>query len=235
MPVINEHGQAIGDPLPDNWTSPPRLQPVFLTGKHVQLEPLAETHLESLWDAMGADISGAGWTYMVNEPFKDATALRAWIKQASIAEDAVSVAIIDRRNGRALGWASFMRIVPEQACVEVGNIRLSPLMQGTVLSTEAMHLMMSHAFDQGYRRYEWKCDAFNEPSRRAALRLGFTFEGVFRNATIYKSRNRDTAWFSVIESEWPALKVAHRAWLDAANFDSAGKQIRKLSAFSEGV
>jgi RimJ/RimL family protein N-acetyltransferase len=146
------------------------------------------------------------------------------------AENAVLFALVPADTGRAAGWASYMRIKPAHGVIEVGNVLFSPALQRTRASTEAMYLMARHVFeDLGYRRYEWKCNAKNEPSRRAALRLGFTFEGIFRQHMVTKDRNRDTAWFSMLDHEWPARKRAFEAWLDPANFDDQGKQRKSLT------
>ena len=141
-------------------------------------------------------------------------------------------AIIDRETGKAVGVASFMRMDPANGVIEVGHIHYAPVMRRTPAGTEAMFLMMRRAFDElGYRRYEWKCDSLNAPSRRAAERYGFTFEGIFRQAVIYKKRNRDTAWFAIIDRDWPAIKRAFEQWLDPANFDASGRQKRQLADF----
>jgi RimJ/RimL family protein N-acetyltransferase len=142
--------------------------------------------------------------------------------------DPLFFAVVDAASGRAAGVASYLRIDPVNGVIEVGHLAFAPQLQRTRVATEAMYLMMKHAFSLGYRRYEWKCDALNAPSRRAAERLGFTFEGVFRQAIVYKGRSRDTAWFSVIDSEWPVLETAFLAWLDPDNFDADGRQRRSL-------
>ena len=150
------------------------------------------------------------WTYMAYGPFASFAEYRAWMEQACRGEDPLFHAIRDKRTGRAGGVASYLRIDPPFGVIEIGHIALSPALQDNAASTEAMYLMMARVFDElGYRRYEWKCDALNEPSRSAAERLGFTFEGIFRQATMYKGRNRDTAWYAVIDEEWPALKAAY--------------------------
>jgi RimJ/RimL family protein N-acetyltransferase len=148
-----------------------------------------------------------------------------------LGDDPFFWAIVSLTEERALGVASHMRISPADGVIEVGGLTFAPAMQRSPISTEAMYLMMRRAFELGYRRYEWKCDALNEPSRNAALRLGFQFEGIFRQATVYKGRNRDTAWFSILDSEWPALKAAFEAWLNPSNFDADGRQKASLSSF----
>ena len=144
-------------------------------------------------------------------------------------------AIVRQEDGSAAGVASYLRIAPDSGSIEVGHINLSPLLQRTPGATEAMYLMLKWVFEAGYRRYEWKCDALNAPSRRAALRLGLSYEGVFRQATTYKGRNRDTAWYAAIDAEWPALKAAFETWLDPANFDAPGRQRQSLSALTRPI
>jgi RimJ/RimL family protein N-acetyltransferase len=196
-----------------------------------RVEPLdPERHAADLLAANSAD-DGRMWTYMGYGPFSSPAEYRAWVDASSRSDDPLFHAIVDLATERAVGVASYLRIEPAVGVIEVGHIALSPALQRTPAATEAMWLMMRRAFDElGYRRYEWKCDALNAPSRRAAERLGFTFEGVFRQATIYKSRNRDTAWFSVIDKEWPAVDAAFRQWLEPDNFDGAGRQRQKLAA-----
>lgn len=205
-----------------------------MVGRHVRLEPLeAARHAADLFAAFAAEPSGRHFTYLSVEPFDDAGALAAWIETSCRGDDPLFHAIVERTTGRALGVAAFLRIDPAAGSIEVGHINLAPALQRTAGATEAMYLMMGRAFDElGYRRYEWKCDALNAPSRRAALRLGFTYEGIFRQATVYKGRNRDTAWYAIIDREWPALAAAHARWLDPANFDPAGRQRESLSALT---
>lgn len=162
-------------------------------------------------------------------PFADQADFDGWLETAQRSHDPLFHAILDAETGAGLGIASYLRIAPEIGVIEVGFIAFSPRLQGTTAATEAMYLMMAHAFDDlGYRRYEWKCDALNAASRRAAERLGFTYEGTFRQATIYKHRNRDTAWFSILDGEWPRVRSAFQAWLDPANFTPEGIQLRAL-------
>jgi RimJ/RimL family protein N-acetyltransferase len=159
-------------------------------------------------------------------PFPDEAAFLAWAEVAERSDDPLFFAVVDR--GRPVGVAAYLRITPAAGSIEVGSITYAPSLQRTAGATEAMYLMMRQAFELGYRRYEWKCDVLNAPSRLAAERLGFTFEGVFRSHMVYKGRNRDTAWYSVIDSEWPALDGRFRRWLDPANFDDTGRQRRRL-------
>jgi RimJ/RimL family protein N-acetyltransferase len=201
-----------------------------MNGRFCRLEKLdARSHGTSLFAANSLDAEGRMWTYLGYGPFDSEATYRAWAEEMSSKSDPLFFAIIDRASGRAIGVASYLRIDPRAGSIEVGHLAYSPLLQGTTAATEAMFLMMERAFDLGYRRYEWKCDALNAPSRAAALRLGFTFEGIFRQAVIVKGRNRDTAWFSIIDKEWPTLRRAFERWLAPANFDAAGKQLKRLS------
>ena len=225
----NPLGQPVGPDL-DGWRSPPRIPRTPIEGRLCRLVPLdPDAHADDLFDAHAADTDGRGWTYLAYGPFATREALRAWIAGVAAGEDPLFLAVIDGATGRAVGQASFLRIDPAAGSVEVGHIRFSPALQRTALATEAMHLMMARAFGLGYRRYEWKCDALNAPSRTAARRLGFSFEGLFRQATVYRGRNRDTAWFSILDREWPAIDAGFRAWLDPANFDADGRQRTRLN------
>jgi RimJ/RimL family protein N-acetyltransferase len=221
-------GQAIGQPL-EGWSPRPRPSSDPMSGAFTRLEPLDPVnHADQLFDAFARDAEGRNWTYLPYGPFPDREEFRNWTAAMSTGEDPLFHAIIDLTTGRAAGVAAYLRIEPAIGVIEVGHINFSPFLQRGTGATEAMWLMMRRVFDElGYRRYEWKCDALNAPSRSAAERLGFTFEGIFRQATIYKGRNRDTAWYSVIDSEWPALDAAFRRWLDPANFDY-GTQRRRL-------
>jgi RimJ/RimL family protein N-acetyltransferase len=203
----------------------------MLRGRTVTLEPLsAQRHAAALWQAVrGHDDL---WDWLFDGPYRTAAQFRRAIEKMQAAKDAVFLAIVPAAAGAAAGYASYMRAESAHGVVEVGNILLSPTLQRTTAATEAMYLMARHVFeDLGYRRYEWKCNAENQPSRRAALRLGFSFEGVFRRHMVIKQRNRDTAWFSMIDTEWPARKKAFEAWLDPANFTSSGRQRRRLGYF----
>ena len=185
-------------------------------------------HADALFDVFAVDTDGAGWTYLPRGPFTDRADAADWTLASSVSEDPLFFTIC-RPDGAPIGFCSFLRIAPEVGSIEVGNIHFGRDMRGTKAATEAMALMMGHALGTlGYRRYEWKCDALNAPSRQAAERLGFTYEGTFRQATVVKGRNRDTAWFSVLGSEWPALKARFDRWLAPDNFDSQDRQIRPL-------
>jgi len=197
--------------------------------------PLREAHAEGLFAAFEADAEGRGWTYMPVDPWRDVESATRWCRTAQGSADPMFYTIEDSA-GTPSGFCSLLRIAPEVGSVEVGYIHFAPRMQRTRLATEAMFLLMSHAFDDlGYRLYEWKCDALNAPSRSAATRLGFTYEGTFRQATITKGRNRDTAWFAMIDAEWPALRTAFQHWLSADNFDSAHRQKTSLSHLTAQV
>ena len=225
---VNALGQPVGPPLP-GWRPPPRPGRTVLEGRYGRLEPLdAARHAADLYGAYSLDAEGRMWTYLHSGPFASAGEYRAWVEARQDSADPLFFAVVDAASGRAAGVASYLRIDPANGVVEVGHLAFSPRLQRTRVATEAMYLMMKHAFALGYRRYEWKCDALNAPSRRAAERLGFTFEGVFRQAVVYKGRNRDTAWYSVIDSEWPVLETAFLAWLDPDNFDADGRQRRSL-------
>jgi RimJ/RimL family protein N-acetyltransferase len=226
----NEAGQPIGDPVA-NWTTRPQPPRTPMTGRYCRVEPLdVARHAADLFEANAADVTGRNWTYLSIEAPPTLDAYRAWLTHMTAKDDPFFHAIVDRETERAVGVASYLRIDPPQGVIEVGHINFSPRLQRTRAATEAMFLMMRRVFDElGYRRYEWKCDSLNAPSRAAAARLGFTFEGVFRQALVYKGRNRDTAWFSILDREWPARAAAFERWLDPANFDAAGRQRRSLT------
>lgn len=200
-----------------------------MVGRYCSVVPLSLDHADELYTAFRADEENRIWTYLPNGPYNDPADFRAWVNEAIQKDDPLMHAIVV--DGCALGHASYLRITPASASIEVGFINLSPALQRTSAATEFQFLMMRRTFDElGYRRYEWKCDALNAPSRKAAERLGFTYEGTFRQATHYKGRNRDTAWFSIIDSEWPGLKQRFERWLAPENFDDTGTQKRGLSA-----
>lgn len=229
MTQINELGQPIGAPVPD-WRAPPRPSNEPMAGRLCRIERLdPDRHGEALFAANQLDGEHRNWTYMPYGPFDSLASYRRWIEAEAMNDDPMFHAIIDARTGRAAGVASYLRMDPPHGVIEVGHINFSPLLQNTPAATEAMYLMMQRIFDLGYRRYEWKCDALNDKSCAAARRLGFTYEGTFRQATIYKGRNRDTAWFSILDSEWPDRKTAFERWLDPANFDRNGRQKKRLA------
>jgi RimJ/RimL family protein N-acetyltransferase len=233
--ILNDLGQPIGFPLPD-WIpplTPPRESQI---GRYCRLEPLdSQHHAAPLFAAQAADPLGQSWTYLAYGPFPTLAAYTDWMNSTCLGSDPLFFAIIDAIDGQPTGVASYLRITPASGSIEVGHLHYTSRLQRSRAATEAMFLMMEQAFSLGYRRYEWKCDALNAPSRAAAQRLGFSYEGIFRQATVYKGRNRDTAWYSVIDSEWPALSEAFCTWLAPENFDDAGKQRSRLSALTQPI
>lgn len=228
----NDLGQPIGDALPEGWQPPLYPPRTAMTGPRVRVEPIDPArHADDLFAANRLDQTGAGWTYLNYGPFDDAAEYRAWMETSCLGDDPQFWAYIDLATGTAVGLGSYLRIVPKDGVIEVGHLRFSPKLQRTPLATEAMYLKMKNVFDLGYRRYEWKCDALNAPSRRAAERYGFVFEGIFRQATHYRGRNRDTAWYAITDADWPAVRAAHEAWLALGNFDDAGGQRTRLDDF----
>jgi RimJ/RimL family protein N-acetyltransferase len=214
-----------------NWTPPPAPGPAVIEGRHARLERLdPAAHAADLHAANSA--SDAIWDYLPYGPFTTVAEYEAWASEMAQLADPYFYAIRDRASGRACGVASFLRIAPASGSIEVGHINFSPALQRTPAATEAMYLMMGWAFEAGYRRYEWKCDSLNMPSRRAAQRLGLSYEGIFRQATVYKGRNRDTAWFAAIDKEWPGLRNAFETWLAPENFDADGRQRQSLSTLT---
>lgn len=223
MSRVNRFGQPIGDAVL-NWSPPPMPPRTALRGARCTLEPLdVDAHGDALFDA-NARGDGSNWTYLAAEPPASRAAYLQYLQRDFLGSDPQCFAVIDAQSRTAVGIACYLRIAPEQGSIEVGHINFSPALQRTPVATEAMYLMMRHVFELGYRRYEWKCDALNAPSRAAAQRLGFSFEGVFRNALVYKGRNRDTAWYAIIDAEWPAVREAFERWLAADNFDAHGAQ-----------
>ncbi|MGH7659566.1 MAG: GNAT family N-acetyltransferase [Vulcanimicrobiaceae bacterium] len=213
----------------------PRPSRVTLEGAYTKLVPLdSSRHAKDLYAPTHAAGSEALWRYLFDGPFASEEEFRSALDRKAASEDPFFFAITDPASGRALGYASYLRIEPAHRCIEVGSILYSPELQRTRAATEAMYLMARHAFeDLGYRRYEWKCDSLNLPSMRAALRLGFTSEGLFRQHMIVKGRSRDTAWFSIIDGEWPQRKAAFERWLAPQNFDANGRQRTSLSDRSD--
>ena len=239
--LLNNPGQPVGESLP-GWKPPPWPPHKAMEGRTCRLEPLdPEVHAEALYAEFALDPDGRNWTYLPCGPFESLEAYRSWIKETCLGDDPLFFAIIERtgertgdqrdaqRGGKALGMASYLRITPESGSIEVGHILYTERLKRSAGATEAMYLMMENVFELGYRRYEWKCDALNAASRAAAQRLGFSYEGIFRQATVYKGRNRDTAWYAMIDSNWPRLREAYRKWLDPSNFDEQGKQRIRLS------
>ena len=221
-------GFSIGD-----WIPPVRPPAEPMIGRYCRLERLdADRDGPSLFDAYSLDSEGRNWTYLPQGPFENYAEFYIWLSDMAKLDDPFFFAIIDGESQTSVGIASYLRITPPAGSIEVGHIHYSPLLQRTPAATEAMYLMMEQAFTLGYRRYEWKCDALNAPSRIAAQRLGLSYEGVFRQATVYKQRNRDTAWYATIDREWPDLKQAFEQWLDPNNFDNDRNQKTRLSTLT---
>jgi RimJ/RimL family protein N-acetyltransferase len=222
---VNALGQPVDKDVP-GWAPPPRPMRAAMDGQYCRLEPLSPDHAEDMFAAHSTDTEGRMWTYLPEGPFETLDQFKPFVDGLVASEDPLHYAIVV--DGRAVGSASYLRIDPDAGSIEVGYITYSPLLQRTRASTEAMLLMMQWAFEAGYRRYEWKCNALNVPSRRAAQRLGFSYEGVFRQMQIVKGANRDTAWFAAIDAEWPALISAFETWLSPSNFDADSQQIQRL-------
>ena len=226
----NEYQQPIG-PAIDGWVERPAPPRTPMTGRHCMVRPVdVDADARELYGAYASALDGRDWTYLFVGPFATFESYRDYLTQAAKTNDPLHHTIVDTRTGKAVGTAALMRIEPGHGVIEVGHIAYSPLMQRTPAATEAMYLMMKRAFDElGYRRYEWKCDDKNLRSRAAAERYGFTFEGIFRQAIVYKGRSRDTAWFSIIDREWPAIREGFERWLDRSNFNDQGNQKQKLN------
>lgn len=223
----DQYGRALGVRV-DNWQGATPPQRVTLQGRSCRVEPFSrQQHGAGLRAALELDVDGRDWAYLMPRPQSDAD-WGNWFGMMEDSRDPLFFAIVDQASGQAIGSCSYLRIDAAGGVIEIGWLRFSPLLQRSVVATEAMYLLMRQAFDWGYRRYEWKCNALNAPSMRAAPRLGFTFEGIFRQARVNWGRNRDTAWFSLLDSEWPANRAALEAWLDAVNFDVEGKQRHSL-------
>lgn len=220
--------QPVGAPV-FGWSAPSRPSRAVLSGRFCRLEPLeTAVHADALFAANAADVEGRMWTYLAVGPFASREAYHAWTDAGSRTTDPLFFAIVDNAAGLPVGVAAYLRIDPANGSIEIGHLAYSPALQRTAAATEAMYLMILHVFELGYRRCEWKCNDLNAPSRTAALRLGFTFEGVFRQAAVVKGRNRDTAWFSIIDTEWPERRAAFERWLSLDNFDAQGRQHRSL-------
>jgi RimJ/RimL family protein N-acetyltransferase len=218
----------------NDFTTPPHPKGISLEGKVVELKPLkASLYSAQLFNANSLDTKGVNWTYLPYGPFESEIKYTKWIKTFEDGEDPVFFAIISKKLDKPVGIASYLRIKPKDGSIEVGHINYSPLLQNTTEATEAMYLMMKWAFDNGYRRYEWKCNALNLKSRRAAQRLGLSYEGVFRQMTINKGRNRDTAWFAAIDKEWHNIEQCYLKFLSDDNFDVEGKPKISLSSLTK--
>lgn len=221
------------EPIPvPNWTPPPLPARSTMRGRYVTLEPLLHDHIPELWEAH----KGAPqvWDYIPAGPFEDEAGLGAWVDQVRIITDPMQFAV-RMADGRLGGTLSIMRINPAAGSAEVGYIVFTPRLQKTREATEAVYLTIKWAFEAGYRRFEWKCNALNKASRRAAERFGLSYEGIFRQAQVVKGHNRDTAWFAAIDSEWPAINRAFETWLAPENFDESGAQKQSLSSLTAPI
>ena len=217
----------------EGYAVPPRPKGISLDGAEVRLVPLeADRHSPDLFEANALDADGVNWTWLPYGPFENLDGYAEWVRGYEGGDDPVFFAITRKSDGKAVGVASYLRINPEDGSIEVGHINYSPLLQRTTAATEAMFLMMRWAFEAGYRRYEWKCNARNLKSRSAAQRLGLSYEGVFRQATMSKGRNRDTAWFAAIDKEWDAIRSCFETYLAEDNFDADGKPKVSLSSLT---
>ena len=226
QPRRNEFDQPIGRAVDWAGAQPPR--ETTLRSAYCSVVPLAKTHSADLWEAYATDLGPAQFTYLVDEPVTSLAEMDQFVAGLIAKQDSFAWAILDA-NGLAVGTASYLRIAPTSGSIEVGAILFTAALRRTRAATEAMYLLASHAFeDLGYRRYEWKCDDLNAPSQAAALRLGFSYEGTFRNALVYKGRNRDTAWYAMTVEDWPQLKDRLATWLAPANFNPAGRQLTPL-------
>jgi RimJ/RimL family protein N-acetyltransferase len=232
----NSFGQPIG-PQVEGWTERSFPASTPIAGRYCRVEKLdAERHAKDVFAALSEAPDARDWTYMFAGPFADLESYAAYLVREQEKRDPQHYAILDAEDGKAVGTAALMRIEPAHGVIEVGHILYSPRLQRTRAGTEAMYLLMRRVFEElGYRRYEWKCDALNAPSRRAAERYGFTFEGIFRQAIVYKGRNRDTAWYSITDKEWPAIRAAFEAWLSLDNFDAKGSQRKRLPELRAGI
>ncbi|WP_433690053.1 GNAT family N-acetyltransferase [Kosakonia cowanii] len=230
MTQVNQYQQPVGEALPD-WQPRPFPQRLTFEGHFCRLEPLSIDHAAELFQAHQQAPDNRSWTWLTREPEQNEAEYRHWVESNCALRDPIHFAVIDLCTGKPVGSLALMRIDSENGVMEVGHVHFSPLLSRTPASTEAHWLLMHYAFNTlGYRRYEWKCHSLNEPSRRAALRLGFQFEGRFRQAMVRKGHNRDTDWFSIIDGEWPAVDQALQRWLAADNFTADGKQRASLAS-----
>lgn len=226
--------QILGPVL--DWQPARDPQRQVLPGAHVRLEPIAARHAPDLFAAaQGPGADPRLWDYMSVGPFADQAGFDKWVEGCVASQDPLFLAVVDQATGRAMGVVSYMRIAAAQGVIEIGNIWFGVGLPKTPAATETIFILARHVFDDlGYRRLEWKCNALNEPSRRAALRFGFSYEGLFRQHMVIKGRNRDTTWFGMTDGDWPAVKAAFETWLDPANFDDAGRQRRGLAEIRQG-
>lgn len=228
MNQFNQFGQPVGDELID-WQPRPYPERVELNGRYCTLTPLRPEHAAALFAAYQLAEDTRSWTWLLREPDANVEAFTEWVESVCALSDPIHFAVIDNQTQAPVGTLALMRIDPKNGVVEVGHVHFSPLLSRTPMSTEAQYLLMRYVFEVlGYRRVEWKCNSLNEPSRRAALRLGFQYEGRFRQALVTKGHNRDTDWFSIIDKEWETRDRAFQNWLAADNFSADGKQIKSL-------
>ena len=228
----NSPETPIGE-IVENWSPPPQPGNRILHGEYCHIEPISiEKHSADLFAANQLDQEDRIWVYLPYGPFDTLADYQQWLATACQRNDPMFFSIIENQSGKALGVASYLRINPGAGSIEVGHINYSPAMQNTTMATEAMYLMMKNVFALGYRRYEWKCNALNQRSCHAAVRLGFSYEGIFRQMLVVKGRNRDTAWYAMIDKEWPALEQAYQTWLATDNFDAEGGQQQSLSSLT---
>lgn len=225
----NEHNQMVGCTV-ENWSPAAKPIKTIMQGKYCTLELLEiDKHATQLFDSLSIDNQGESWTYLPYGPFSTCDEFRNWLQATMLDEDTVLYAILDFKTQIPLGICGYLRINPEHGVIEVGHLHFSQLLKKTPAATEAMYLMMHYVFEElHYRRYEWKCHSLNQASQNAALRLGFTFEGIFRQCNVFKNRNRDTAWFSIIDKEWAEIREKFKKWLSPSNFDSNGNQRSSL-------
>jgi RimJ/RimL family protein N-acetyltransferase len=230
--ALSAREQPVGQRVETNPAKRP--ERITLSGRSISLVPLnAEAHADALFEGANGGDKDRVWTYLFDGPYTDRAVFPANVEAKAKSEDPLFFAIVDNASGKPLGYQTFLRVEPLHRVIEVGNILYTPAMQRTIGATEAQYLFARYVFDElGYRRYEWKCNDLNAPSKRAAQRFGFSFEGVFRQHMIVKGRNRDTAWFSMLDSEWPAQRAAYEQWLAPDNFDAAGRQKVSLLALN---
>lgn len=225
----NTFNQPIGDEI-ESFKEPNMPSIDMIEGKYSKLEHLNESHIDQLFALLCSSENDANWTYLPHEPIHDKASFTLLIEERIISKDPYFFAIVDKETHQALGIMSLLRINPKASTIEVGHIHYSSLLKRTRIATEVQYLLAQYVFETlKYRRYEWKCDSYNVPSKHAAERLGFKYEGTFRQALVYKGRNRDTNWFSIIDKEWPSIKKHYEEWLDESNFNHDGTQINKLS------
>ncbi|MCG8605184.1 GNAT family N-acetyltransferase [bacterium] len=230
--ITNKYAQPVGESV-EGWNGASDEFATLLDGRYCTVERLEpECHANGLTEAFSKELKGPIWTYMVFGEFEDEPAFRDWLHSIGNLDDPLYYVISRKSDSKPLGLASYTAIRPQLGCIELGNILFSSELRKTREATEAIKLMIQHAFDDlGYRRFEWKCDALNEPSRSAADRLGFSFDGFFPKALIYKGRNRDTAWYSIVDYAWPSIKRATDKWLLPDNFNDEGQQNRSLMSY----